>query len=132
MTRLYRIHNLVSFLKTFCPVKAEAHLLPSSPPSLHFRIKWGCLRSTSLFGRHAISILHTSLKSHKNNYKTISAAFLKAAYQGSHHFSVQHSTPLSLWGAPDPSTLAVLSHQTEAKAVRGGARIGSQCTGRND
>lgn len=77
---LYQIHNLIYFLKTFCKVKTDANLLPSPPAALNFRIKGGRHEVYFILCWHAISVLHTSLKSHKNNYRIISTAFLKEAY----------------------------------------------------
>lgn len=79
MTRLYQVHNLVAFLKTFCKVKAAVNLLPS-PGSLSFRMKWGYHEVHFILSWQVIHILHTSLKSRKNNYKIISRVFLKEAY----------------------------------------------------
>lgn len=79
----YKLSEVYSYimwhisLRTFYKVELRANLPSSSTASLNFRIKWGCQVIHFILLWHAISIVHTSLKSHKNNYKIINTAFFK-------------------------------------------------------
>ena len=84
MTRLYQIHNLVIFLKNILWSQGRRQSSPPSPAALNFGMKWGSAVAHFILCWHAICFLHTSLKSHKNNYKIISTAFLKKQLTKTH------------------------------------------------
>lgn len=84
MTRLYQIHNLVIFLKNILWSQGRRQSSPPSPAALNFGMKWGSAVAHFILCWHAICFLHTSLKSHKNNYKIISTAFLKKQLTKAH------------------------------------------------
>ena len=84
MTRLYQIHNLVIFLKNILWSQGRRQSSPPSPAALNFGMKWGSAVAHFILCWHAICFLHTSLKSHKNNYNIISTAFLKKQLTKTH------------------------------------------------